>query len=105
MRLMKTENLLALLSRVLSLTPLVVAGVEYIHANAPGETKKQVAFEALSLAAQTGAAIDPDHAAPIGEITGHIGNVIDSVVGIFNATGQFKKPGAAAAAAPVVVKR
>lgn len=89
--------------RALQLAPVVVAGIEKIHGEAPGATKKQMAMDALGLAQGTATAVLPEDQAAIDAATGLTSNVIDGVVSVFNATGAFKAAKLPAAPAPVPI--
>lgn len=81
-----------------ALAPQIIAGIETIHADAPGETKKQIALQSLQLATGTAAAVLPG---PEGEAAkaagGALGVLIDQFVGLFNKLGVFKHKKAAPA--------
>lgn len=95
--------------RVLTLAPAIVAGIEHIHAEAPGATKKQMAMDALGLAYGTASAVLPQDQTAIDAATSLTSNVIDGVVSVFNATGIFKTlppaPAPVAARAPAAAAR
>lgn len=107
-------NWITLLLRALQLVPVVVAGIEHIHGEASGATKKQMAMDALALASGSAGILDPGDQAAIDAATQLTSNVIDNTVAVFNAAGIFgprgsaplklspgpASPGLAAAAAP-----
>lgn len=92
-------NWLSLLMRALQLAPVLVAGIEHIHGEAPGATKKQMAMDALALASGTAGVIAPEHAPAVAAATQLTSDVIDGVVSVYNAAGWNQAGGAAAAAA------
>jgi hypothetical protein len=94
-------NLLMYLMRGLQMLPMVVAGIEHIHAEAPGATKKQMAMDALGLAYGAASSLVPGEQAAIDAATEFAGNTIDGIVNLFNQTGIFKS--GAAPAVPTVV--
>lgn len=98
-------SFLVLLFRLLSLTPIVVAGVESLHAEASGATKKQLAMDTLDVASAIAGAALPGSQAAVSAMTSAVGGMIDNTVSIFNAAGIFghKATGTAAAPAPVKV--
>ena len=74
----------------LPLVQFVVAGVEQIHSDADGATKKQLAQEALGLAVTTAGQALPGEA-PLVNAAGQATSVmIDQTVNLFNALGLFK---------------
>lgn len=91
---------LAVLFRLLSLTPVVVAGIESLHSEASGATKKQLAMDALNVAGAVAGAALPGSQQAVTAMTGAVGGVIDNVVSIFNAAGTF---GHGAPKAPALV--
>lgn len=75
--------------KALTLAPVVVAGIEQLHAEASGSTKKQLAQDSLTLASGIAAAVDSSDTATINAVSQSVGTMIDSVVSIMNATGVF----------------
>jgi len=76
--------------KLMGLAPVVVAGIESIHGEADSATKQQLAQDSLLLATGVAQAVDPADAAVITPVAQGVSALIDSVVGIFNATGFFK---------------
>ena len=85
---------------LLSALPYIISGIQQIHSDAAGATKKQLALEALGLATATaGAILPPEQAAQSQAIGGAIGNIIDNIVTAFHASnapgfGTNSKPAA-----------
>jgi formate-dependent phosphoribosylglycinamide formyltransferase (GAR transformylase) len=79
----------AQISKLLTLIPVVVAGIEQIHSSASGETKQQLAQDALSLATGVYSYADSKNADKAQAVGSGVSSIIDSVVSIFNATGIF----------------
>lgn len=81
----------------------VVAGIEQIHTDASGATKKQLAQEALGLAVGTAQSVLPGDA-PLIQLSGQaVSTMIDNSVALFNALGMFThktNPSQAVAATP-----
>ena len=68
---------------LVQLIPAVVMGIQQIHADAAGATKKQIALESLGLAtAAADAVLPPDQAAMANAASG----LIDNFVNLFHAT-------------------
>lgn len=70
-------------ANLIQMIPLVILGIQTIHQDAAGATKKQIALEALGLA--TGVAnqvLAPDQAAMANAASG----LIDNFVNLFHAT-------------------
>jgi hypothetical protein len=75
---------------ILPLVPVVVAGIEQIHADTvSGAGKKQLALEALGLASGVAQNVLPGDTQEIEASTALAGSVIDAVVAMFNRTGVF----------------
>lgn len=86
---------LTLLFKALQLAPTIVAGIEKLHGEASGATKKQMAMDALKLASRidesgTAGSIDPGNQSAIDAATSLTSNIIDGVVKVYNADGTFK---------------
>ncbi len=98
-------NWLSRLMQSLSVLPVLVAGIEKIHGEAPGATKKQMAIDALNLASGVASIALPGETLAIQAATELAGNVIDGLVKTFNATGLFQhgSPTSAPAPAPAAV--
>ena len=80
-------NWFAYLSRSLAVLPYVVAGIQTIHKDANGATKKQLAMESLGLAVATAGAVLPTHQATESQAIGAVvGSVIDLIVQQAHAT-------------------
>lgn len=94
-------NWILYMVRALQLVPVIVAGIEHIHGEAPGATKKQMAMDALSLAYGGASALLPQDQPAIDAATQMASNVIDGTVAVFNQAGIFKGSGAVAAPKPV----
>jgi len=96
------STMVSWLVKMITLVPMIVAGIEKIHGEAPGASKKQMAMDALGLAYGTASTVLPQDQAAIDAATGLTSNLIDNVVTVFNATGAFgastAPPGATAAA-------
>jgi hypothetical protein len=90
-------NLLAFLLKAVTLLPTIVVGIEQIHKEASGATKKQMAMDALGLASGTASVLAPasDQAA-ISATSQFASDTIDGLVNVFNATGLFQSKSAAA---------
>lgn len=86
------------LMQVLQILPMIVTGIEHIHHDAPGATKKQLALEALGLAYGTASTVLPEHQGAIDAATSLAANAIDGVVSTLNAAGVLQKVNAAAKA-------
>lgn len=82
-------NWLALVIRGLQLAPLIVAGIEHIHGEAPGATKKQMAMDALQLATGSAEVMLPQYAAAADAASALTSNVIDGIVDVYNKSGTF----------------
>jgi hypothetical protein len=82
-------NWMRLATTILGLAPYVVAGVEKLHAEASGATKRQLAQDALSLAVSTAAACAPGQQQAVQGIGDAVGQVIDATVALANASGDF----------------
>lgn len=88
--------------KVFNFLPLIgyiVAGIEQIHADAPGETKKQIAQEALGLAVGTAENALPGDAPMVAAAGAATSALIDGSVSLFNALGLFTHKAAQAATA------
>lgn len=83
-------NWLNYLLRALQVAPLVVAGIEQLHSEAPGVTKKQMAMDALGLASYTASVVAPEQQDAIKAATQLTSNAIDNTVQLFNALGLFQ---------------
>jgi hypothetical protein len=84
--------------KMLSLAPVIVAGVEQLHSAANGATKAQLAQGSLLLAAGVADATLPDDQKKIADAVAPVAaNLISSIVDLLNATGVFqhKLPGTA----------
>ena len=78
--------------QALQFLPFIVAGIEHIHAEAPGATKKQMAMDALGLASTVATGVLPEeHQAAVAAATQLASTTIDGVVKTFNAAGVFQK--------------
>ena len=73
----------AYLSRSLSVLPYVVAGIQAIHKDANGATKKQLAMESLGLAGSILPTQQANESQAIGDV---VGSVIDLIVQQAHAT-------------------
>lgn len=69
----------------LALIPYIVAGIQAIHSEAPGATKKQLAMDSLGLATQVASAVDEGDAATIQASSALASSVIDQTVALFHA--------------------
>lgn len=99
-------NWLTLLMKALQLAPVIVAGIEHIHGEKSGATKKQMAMDALALASGSAGVLAPGQQPAIDAATQLTSNVIDGVVKVFNASGTFKGGGViAATSAPVIAAK
>ena len=88
------------LIKMLSLIPYVVSGIEQIHGEAKtGAEKKQLAMEALGLAATSALTLDPGQSQAIQAAAALASDAIDGVKSVYNAV---KAAPAAPAAAPAV---
>lgn len=79
------------IAKMLSLLPYLLMGIEQIHADASGATKKQLAMESLGLASTAEGAILPGKQAEITAATQFASVSIDAVVATANQLGVFKK--------------
>lgn len=94
-------NWLSYLMRALQLMPLIVAGIEHIHGEAPGATKKQMAVDALQLATGSAEVMLPQYAAAADAASQLTSGMIDGLVDVFHKAGVFgSKSAGIAAAAP-----
>jgi hypothetical protein len=93
-------NWLKLLFSVFQLTPVIVAGIEQIHGDAKGSTKKQMAMDALKLATGVATGVAPQEGPAIAAASQLASDVIDGVVATFNATGLFQHKPAASGLVP-----
>ncbi len=74
---------------LLALIPYVVQGIQVLHAEAPGATKKQLALDALGLAtAAAGAVLPADQVAQANVVSSSVSAIIDSIVAFNHATNQ-----------------
>lgn len=87
---------LSLLLKALQFAPVVVAGIEKIHGEAPGATKKQMAMDALGVASGTASDVLPQDQPAIDAATALTSSVIDGVVRCYNVSG-WKAPAPAPA--------
>lgn len=86
---------------VIPLVPSVIGGVEGIVSEAKsGGTKKQMAVDALKLAAGIADTVAPAEQPLVDAAANVIGTSIDAWVGLFNQLGIFKKKTPAPAVAP-----
>jgi poly-gamma-glutamate capsule biosynthesis protein CapA/YwtB (metallophosphatase superfamily) len=95
---------LTLLFKIMQMAPIVVAGIEQLHGEKDGATKKQLAMDALGLASAVAMNVLPDDQKPAAAAATQLAsNMIDGVVSTFNAAGVFQTKAAApaGAAAPV----
>ena len=71
---------------LLGAIPYVVMGIQHMHAEAPGATKKQLAMQALGLATATAetAATDPATQQAVDTLGKSAGAVIDATVSMFH---------------------
>lgn len=80
-------NWLAYLLKSVSAVPYVVAGIQQIHAEASGATKKQLAMDSLGLATAVSQVIlPPDQAAQSQAVSTAVSSIIDNLVTAFHAT-------------------
>ena len=80
------------LFQALQFVPFVVAGIEHIHGEKDGATKKQMAMDALNIASVVAAGVLPEEQQPaIAAATQLASATIDGVVKTFNAAGVFQK--------------
>jgi hypothetical protein len=77
------------LSKLLTLAPLVVAGVEQLHSESSSTTKHQVAKDALTLATGVADAVDSGDSTTTDSVSSNVSAIIDSVVSILNAAKMF----------------
>jgi len=83
-------NWIKMLMSLFQVTPLIVAGIEKVHADASGATKKQMAMDALGLATGVASSVLPGQAPAIAAASQLASDVIDGVVATFNAAGIFQ---------------
>lgn len=86
------------LSKLLTLAPLVVAGVEQLHSESSSTTKHQVAKDALTLATGVADAVDSRDSTTTDSVSSNVSAIIDSVVSILNAAKVFTHKATAAQA-------
>jgi hypothetical protein len=81
--------------KMITLAPLIIAGIEQIHgATIAGADKRELAQGSLLLAAGVADQVLPqDQKAIADDVAAATGPLIDSIVGIFKATGTFTKKG------------
>ena len=88
------------LIKLLSLIPYVVSGIEQIHGETKtGVEKKQLAMEALGLAATTALTLDPGQSPAIQAAAKLASQAIDGVKEVYNAVKAAPAPAPAPAAA------
>jgi len=76
-----------ILFKSLNALPYIVAGIQQIHAEAPGASKKQLALDSLGLAtAAAGAILPAEQGAQAQAVGTAVGNIIDNLVAAFHAT-------------------
>jgi hypothetical protein len=90
-------SFLSLFLKVLPLIPTVIAGVEQLHGEKDGATKKQMAQDALSLATGVASAALPAQAQAVQVVSAATSSIIDATVSAFNAAGVFQTKSAPAA--------
>ena len=78
-------------SKLFALIPYLVAGIEQFHSDLPGASKKQLALEALGLAANSGSVLVPGQQQAISAATQLASTGIDASVAFANQLGVFKK--------------
>jgi hypothetical protein len=88
-------NWITMLMRTMQLLPVLIAGIEHIHGEAPGATKKQMAMDALQLAYGGASALLPGQQPAIDAATQLTSDLIDGTVAVFNAAGIFGPHGSA----------
>ena len=72
---------ISILQMILKLTPYIVAGVQQLHPNTPGTTKKQIAADLLNTAVSGATAVlSPQNAAIAQVIGGTASQIIDATV-------------------------
>lgn len=81
----------AWLTQTLGALPYIVSGIEQIHANASGETKKQIALNAVGLAVGAGETIAPEIDPAVAAATTLISATIDGVKAVYNAAKGISK--------------
>jgi hypothetical protein len=86
-----TMNVFLNFSKMFSLIPYLIMGIEQFHSDLPGASKKQLAMEALGLAANTAATLAPGKQEEIGAATQLASTGIDAFVATANQLGIFKK--------------
>lgn len=87
------------LIRALSMVPVIVSGIEQVHGDAKsGAEKKQLAMEALGLAASVAPVIDPAHQQTISAASSLASQAIDGVVAVMNSAKEMPRPSVTAAA-------
>jgi Na+/H+ antiporter NhaD/arsenite permease-like protein len=78
-------NWAALMSAIFKAVPYVVTGIEVLHKDAAGTSKKQMALDSLGLASGIASSVAPQYQEAIGAATQAAGCAIDAVVAGFNA--------------------
>jgi hypothetical protein len=73
--------------------PQLVLDIERNHTEKSGESKKQLALDAIATGLSAVEASTPRHAQQIAEAAEHFGSVIDSIVHVFNLFGVFGHKG------------
>lgn len=72
---------------LLTAVPYIMVGIQQIHTDAKGATKKQLALEALGLAtAASQAVLPPEQAQQAAAVSSAVSNIIDNMVAAFHAT-------------------
>ena len=72
--------------KTLTVLPYIVMGIQQIHADAKGATKKQLALESLGLATAAADAIIPGQQPQVDAFSTAISSIIDNLVTAFHST-------------------
>ena len=82
---------LQILFRGFANLPYIIAGIQQLHGDLPGATKKQIALDALGLAKVGAQIADPQQQAAIEAATKTASAAIDGTVETLKAAGVIKK--------------
>lgn len=76
--------------KLVTLAPVVVAGIEQLHGEKDSTTKQQMAQDALTLATGVADVVLPTQQTTTDTVSSSVSSIINSVVSVFNATGIFQ---------------
>jgi len=72
-------NILGYLSKILSVAPAVVAGIEAIHGEKDTATKTQMAQDALGISSEVAQYVAPQYQAQIAVANSMVASIIDGI--------------------------